>query len=140
VAVIHYNYFNDADDKYAANIRELQQLNANKPVEKDPKKKAAADAKFKEQTDAVKKRNIEVDKIAQDNIDIAIDWLNKTFVNLKDKSPRTNVEKGVLNKSVDFLANLYSYKMNKVRGKDPKAFDAFEAKYKEFDALHGTFK
>jgi hypothetical protein len=30
--------------------------------------------------------------------------------------------------------------MNKVRGKDPKAFDAFEAKYKEFDALHGTFK
>ena len=40
VAVIHYNYFNDADDKYGANIRELQQLNANKNVEKDPKKKA----------------------------------------------------------------------------------------------------
>ncbi len=140
VAVIHYNYFNDADDKYGANIRELQQLNANKTVEKDPKKKAAADAKLKEQTDAIKKKNLEVDKIAQDNIDTAIDWLNKTYVILKDKSPRTNVEKNVLNKTVDFLANLYSYKMNKVRGKDPKSFDAFEAKYKEFDALHGTFK
>ena len=140
VAIIHYNYFNEADDKYGANIRELQQLNTNRPVEKDPKKKLAVDAKFKEQTDAIKKRNLEVDKIAQDNIDVAIDWLNKTYVVLKDKNPRTNVEKGVLNKSVDFLANLYSYKMNKVRGKDTKAFDAFEVKYKEFDALHGTFK
>jgi hypothetical protein len=140
VAVIHYNYFNVADDKYGENIRSLQQLNANRSTDKDPKKKAAADAKLKEQTDAIKKANIEVDKVAQDNIDIAIEWLNKTYTILKDKNPRTNTEKGVINKSVDFLANLYSYKMNKVRGKDPKAFDAFEAKYKEFDALHSTFK
>ena len=140
VAVIHYNYFNVADDKYGENIRLLQQLNANRSTDKDPKKKAAADAKLKEQTDAIKKANLVVDKVAQDNIDIAIEWLNKTYVILKDKNPRTPTEKGVINKSVDFLANLYSYKMNKVRGKDTKAFDAYEAKYKEFDTLHSTFK
>ncbi len=140
VAVIHYNYFNVADDKYGENIRSLQQLNANKSTDKDPKKKAVADAKLKEQTDVIKKANLEVDKVAQDNIDIAIEWLNKTYAILKDKNPRTNTDKGIINKSVDFLANLYSYKMNKVRGKDPKAFDAYEAKYKEFDALHSTFK
>lgn len=140
VAVIYYNYFMEADDKYAEGIRTLQQINANKPIEKDPKKKAALDAKIKAQTDEIKKNNQAVDKIALENIDVAIDWLNKTYAILKDKSPRSNTEKGVINKSVDFLANLYSYKMNKVRGKDPKAFDALELKYKEFDALHGSFK
>lgn len=140
VAVIHYNYFTQADDKYAEGIRTLQQINANKPIEKDPKKKAALMAKMKAQTDEIKKKNQAVDKIAMDHIDIAIDWLNKTYSILKDKSPRTNVEKGIINKSVDFLANLYSYKMNKARGKDPKVFDALEAKYNEFDALHASFK
>ncbi|MBA5845416.1 hypothetical protein, partial [Escherichia coli] len=46
VGVTYYNFFNEEDDKYANNIRTLQQLNANKPVEKDPKKKVAAEAKF----------------------------------------------------------------------------------------------
>ncbi|MEN9597981.1 MAG: hypothetical protein RL596_292, partial [Bacteroidota bacterium] len=61
------------------------------------------------------------------------------FTILKDKATRTNVEKGVINKSVDFLANLYQFRTNKTRGKDQKASDAFDAKYKEFDALHGKF-
>ncbi|MBL7759087.1 MAG: hypothetical protein JNK08_00155 [Sediminibacterium sp.] len=140
VAVIYYNFFNEADDRYAANIRALQQLNANKPVIKDPKKKAAEDAKFKVQVDELKKANQLVEKEATDNVDVAIDWLTKSYVILKEKATRTNTEKNVINKTVDFLANLYSYKMNKVRGKDPKAFDALEAKYKEFDALHSSFK
>ncbi len=140
VAVIYYNYFNEADDKYAANIRSLQQLNVNKPVVKDPKKKIAEDAKFKAQVDEIKKANLLVEKEVTDNVDVAIDWLTKAYDILKDKPVRSNTEKGVINKSVDFLANLYSYKMSKVRGKDPKAFDAMEAKYKEFDALHATFK
>jgi len=45
----------------------------------------------------------------------------------------------VINKSVDFLANLYAYKRDRMRGKDPKAVDAFDAKYKEFDALARVF-
>ena len=63
----------------------------------------------------------------------------KSYVLLKDKSGRTKTEKSVINKAVDFLANLYNYKMNKVRGKDPKAYDALEVKYKEYDALHDAF-
>jgi len=139
VGVTYYNFFNEEDDKYANNIRTLQQMNASKPVEKDPKKKLAADAKFKEQTDGVRKLNAEIEKKAIENADIAIDWLTKSFTILKDKATRTNVEKGVINKSVDFLANLYEFRAKKTRGKDQKASDAFDAKYKEFDALHGKF-
>lgn len=72
--------------------------------------------------------------------DIAAEWLTKSFMILKDKSPRSNTEKSVVNKSVDFIANIYYYKMGRVRGKDAKLFDQYEAKYKEFDALHATFK
>ncbi len=138
--IIYYNYFNLEDDKYAENIKKLQQINASKPVVKDPKKKAAADAEFKLKVDAIKTANSLVEKNAIENVDIAIEWLTKSYLVLKDKSPRSNTEKSVISKSVDFITNLYSYKMGRVRGKDPKAFDAYEAKYKEFDALHGTFK
>ena len=72
--------------------------------------------------------------------DIAAEWLTKSYTILKDKATRSNTEKSVVNKSVDFIANIYYYKMGRVRGKDAKLFDQYEAKYKEFDALHGTFK
>jgi len=139
VAVIYYNYFNESDDRYLANVKLMQQINANRPVEKDPKKKLAVDAKIKAQVDEIKKANLLVEKETFDNVDLAIDWLTKSYVLLKDKSGRTKTEKSVINKAVDFLANLYNYKMNKVRGKDPKAYDALEVKYKEYDALHDTF-
>lgn len=139
VGVTYYNFFNEEDDKYANNIRTLQQLNANKPVEKDPKKKVAAEAKFKEQTDAIRKLNLDVEKKAIENADLAIEWLNKAFVVLKDKEKRSTTERSVINKTVDFLANLYQYRANRTRGKDQKASDSFDAKYKEFDALHGKY-
>ena len=139
VAVIYYNYFNESDDRYLANVKLMQQINANRPVEKDPKKKIAIDAKIKAQVDEIKKSNLLVEKEIFDNIDISIDWLTKSYNLLKDKSSRTKTEKSVINKSVDFLANLYNYKMNKVRGKDQKAYDTLEVKYKEFDALHDKF-
>ena len=140
VGVTYYNYFTEADDKYAANIRSLQQINANKPVEKDPKKKAILDAKIKSQVDEIKKLNASVEKEALENTDWAIEWLTKTYDLLKNKATRTSTERSIANKTVDFLANLYSYKMGKVRGKDPKAFDSYEAKFKEFDNLHSSFK
>ena len=58
---------------------------------------------------------------------------------MKTKPNRDKTEKSVINKSVDFVANLYAYKRDRTRGKDAKAFDAFDAKYKEFDGLHGKF-
>jgi hypothetical protein len=140
VGVTYYNFFNLEDDKYAANIKKLQEINANKPVIKDPKKKVAAEAEHKAKVDAIKNANLVIEKNAMEITDIAADWLTKSYMILKDKSPRTNTEKSVINKSVDFIANIYYYKMNRVRGKDAKLFDQYEAKYKEFDGLHATFK
>ena len=134
--VISYNDFNLYDDRQRANIKQLQELNANKPVEKDPKKKPAADAKFKELTDGLKKANAELDKPLMDAIDASIEWLEKSFTLLKDKTSKVQNEKNCYNKSVDFLANLYSYKRDKARGKDPKAYDQYDAKFKLYDGLH----
>jgi hypothetical protein len=137
--VIYYNIYGEYDDRYAGNIRTMQGLNADRPVEKDPKKKAAADAKLKAQIDPIKQANANIEKPLFDYLDLSVQWLEKCYTILKDKANRSSTEKSIANKSVDFLANLYDYKRNKVRGKDLKAFDAFEAKYKEYDALHGKF-
>lgn len=136
--VIHYNDFNIYDDRQRANIKSLQELNTNKPVEKDPKKKPAAEAKFKEQTEVFKKANAELDKPLIESADASIEWLEKAFALLKEKPNKVPSEKNCYNKSVDFLANLYSYKRDKARGKDPKAYDAYDAKYKLYDSLHAN--
>jgi hypothetical protein len=137
--VIYYNVYVDYDDKYAANIREMQRINADKPVEKDPKKKAAAEAAVKAKVDPIRAANLNIEKPLMENLDIALEWLEKSYLALKDKSNKTGVEKSVISKDVDFLANLYAYKRDKMRGKDDKAYDAYDAKYKEYDALHGKF-
>ncbi len=139
VGVIYYNVYGEYDDLYAANIRAMQTMNADRPVEKDPKKKAAADALFKTKTDPIKKANTDLEKPLMENLDKSLEWLEKAFTILKAKATRTSTEKNVINKSVDFLANLYAYKRDRNRGKDAKAFDAFDLKYKEYDELHGKF-
>lgn len=137
--VIYYNNFGELDDKVRENIRTVQRINAEKPVEKDPKKKAAADAKAKAEAEPYLKANIALEIPIAQQVEQAIEWLEKAYTLLKDKATRTNNERSVINKSVDWLANLYSYKRDKVRGKDNAAFDRFEAKFKEFDALHSKF-
>lgn len=137
--VIYYNIYVDYDDKYAANIREMQRINADKPVEKDPKKKAAVEAAAKAKTDPLREANAKLEKPLMDNVEVALEWLEKSYAILKDKPTRTSIEKSVISKDVDFIANLYAYKRDRMRGKDDKAFDTFDAKYKEFDALHGKY-
>lgn len=137
--VIYYNSFGELDDKVRENIRTVQRINAEKPVEKDPKKKAATDAKVKAETEPYLKANAALEAPIAQQVDQAIEWLEKAYTLLKDKATRTNNERSVINKSVDWLANLYGYKRDKVRGKDNAAFDKYEAKFKEFDALHSKF-
>jgi hypothetical protein len=139
VGIIYYNIYEAYDDIYAGNIRSMQALNADRPVEKDPKKKAAADAALKAKIDPIRAANANIEKPLMDNLDLAINWLEKAYTILKDKTDRNKTEKNVLGKSVDFLASLYGYKRDRARAKDPKAFDAYDAKYKEFDALHGKY-
>jgi hypothetical protein len=142
VGVIYYNIFGEYDDEYSSNIRQMQALNsafAEKPAEKDPKKKTAAEAAQKEKLEPYKKANAVIEKPLMENLDISLEWLEKSFLILKDKANKSNTEKNIANKSVDFLANLYAYKRDRLKGKDPKAFDEYEAKYKQYDALHGKF-
>jgi dsDNA-binding SOS-regulon protein len=138
--VILYNEFGFYDERYRAGVKVLQELNSNKPIEKDPKKKVAADAKFKEKYDAQKKLNTDTEKSMQEVADQAIEWLEKSYNSMKDipKKDRTTVM--CLNRSVDYLASIFEYKMSRVKGKDPKAYDAFEAKFKFYDGLHASFK
>ena len=134
--VIHYNEFNILDDSVRTLIKSLQDINASKPTEKDPKKKAAIDAKFKEKTEPIKKDIAALDIPSMTVVDSSIIWLEKSFGILKDKHPKSNSEKSSYVKSIDFLANLYAYKRDKLRGKDPKAMDAMDAKFKYYDNMH----
>ena len=139
VGVVSYNTFATLDDMVRDNIRSVQRINAEKPVEKDPKKKAAVEAKAKAEAEPYLKANAALEPSIAQQVDQAIEWLQKAYAILKDKSSRTNNEKSVINRTVDWLANLYAYKRDKARGKDNAAFDAFEAKYKEFDALQNKY-
>ncbi len=139
VGVIYYNNFGLLDDKVAANIKQVQSINGSKPAEKDPKKKAALDAKYKGLTDPYFKANADLMKPINDNLDQAIEWLEKTYNIEKAKSSRTSTDKSIGNKTVDFLANMFQYKRDNVRGKDTKAYDTFDVKYKLYDGEHDKF-
>ncbi len=91
------------------------------------------DAKLKPKRDSVVKKQQEV---AME----AINWLEKAYNQLKAKDDRTKSESNSLNRTVDYLANLYLWKRDRSRGTDTKAYDAFDAKYKIFDAEHDKYK
>jgi len=130
IGVIYYNESNTYDDKVTAYTKELQVLNAGKPK--------VVDAKFKEKVDLLKKSRANFEKPASEAADSAVAWIERsyTILNAKEKASRTNTEKNCYNRSVDYLANLYGSKRDKVRGKDLKAYDAYDAKYKLYDSLH----
>ena len=135
--LLYYNNFNDYSDKYSDNIRTLQMMNANKPApDKDPKKRAAQDAKFKEQTDAVKKLNVELEKPINENLETSINWMEKAVDALRGRNDLSRPEKMVFDRSLDFLANMYEYKRDRMRGKDMKLYDLYDAKYKEYESMH----
>lgn len=138
--IAYYNQYTALDEKVSDNIRALQNLNANKPVApKDPKKKLAFDAAFKAQQDSIKKLNVVLETPIKASVDAAIEWIEKAFSAVKDKEKLERVEKNVAGRSVDFLATLYQYKRDKVRGKDQKAYDALDAKFNQFDQLHDKY-
>lgn len=138
--IAYYNQFTALDEKAGDNIKALQNLNANKPAApKDPKKKLAFDAAFKAQVDSIKKLNVVLETPTKASVDAAIEWIEKAFNAVKDKEKLERVEKNVAGRSVDFLATLYQYKRDKVRGKDQKAYDALDAKFNQFDQLHDKY-
>ena len=138
--IAYYNQFTSLEEKVSANIKALQNLNANKPpAPKDPKKKLAFDAAFKAQVDSIKKLNVALEAPIKTNVDAAIEWIEKAFNAVKNKEKLERVEKNVASRSVDFLATLYQSKRDKARGKDQKAYDAYDLKFNEYDQLHDKY-
>ncbi|MBS1591792.1 MAG: hypothetical protein JST07_06745 [Bacteroidetes bacterium] len=136
IALVNYLEFDAVDETIRENIKKLRDLNSLKDSEKDPKKKAAIDAKNKPAIDAIKVETLDLDKKANTYVDTAVEWFEKAYGILKDKANKTGNEKNLTNKAVDHLAILFEYKRNKVKGKDQKAYDAYDAKYKLYDGLH----
>jgi hypothetical protein len=139
--ISHYNAYSILDEKVSINLKALQTINSSKPVApKDPKKKAAFDAFYKAQIDSVRKINTGLEAPIKENVDAAIEWIDKAFNVVKDKEKLDRSEKNVAQRSVDFLATLYIYKRDKARGKDQKAFDEFDAKFNFYDKLHDKYQ
>lgn len=132
VGVLYYNEYNQLDEQRSENVKKMQEINSSKPVEKDPKKKAAADAKAKEQIEPLKKANTELEPKIMAAIDNGVEWLEKTYTALKDKAEKNKTEKTSFKNAVKFLGLFYELKRDKVKLKDPKAYDAFDAKSKQY--------
>ena len=132
IGVLYYNGQNDLDDKRNDNVKKMQEINATKSVEKDPKKKQAAEAKIKEQLEPLKKANADLEAKIQTSCDNSIEWLEKAYNAWKAKTDKNKLEKSSFKNAVKFLGTLYEHKREKVKGKDPKAYDTFDAKSKLF--------
>lgn len=90
-------------------------------------------------TPAIKAQREATEKLMQEQAAICIELMEKSYNLLKAKTDRTKVEKGCLSKAIDNLTNIYAWKRDRARGKDVKAYDAAEAKYKFYDAEHGKY-
>ncbi|MCY7422109.1 MAG: hypothetical protein LH478_10265 [Chitinophagaceae bacterium] len=85
----------------------------------------------------VKVKKTAANKQAFEAADQSIVWLEKSHRSLSAKTTRTNLEKGLLKKSVDLLYNVYEYKRDMSRGVSPKDYDAYDAKLNYYNGLHG---
>jgi hypothetical protein len=138
--ISYYNQFTVLDEKVLDNIKALQNINSTKPAApKDPKKKLAFDALYKAKTDSVKQLNVALDVQIKPKVDLAIEWLSKSYNVIKLKEKLERGEKNVASRSVDFLATLYQYKSEKARGKDQKAYEENSALFSYYDRFHDTF-
>jgi hypothetical protein len=137
--LINYNEWVNLNDKFVANRDKMAELNKSKANEKDPKKKAANDAKINKQVDALKAANAQVEKIQHGFADKAAPWMESTFAVLSAKATLDRSEKSLISRSIDFLANLYEWKRNKSKG-NAAEFDKYDALYKKYDALHDKYQ
>ncbi len=113
VGVLYYNAFNDFADRFY-NLR-------------------GESADLKAKRDAIEKQQ-------QPIADTAIYYLEQGYDILKAKSSRDKSESNSLDKSVDFLANLYMWKRDRARGVNPTDYDKFDAKFKQYDSEHGKYQ
>lgn len=135
----YYNHFNEGETKFSSNNNLLKELLLVKPI-KDLKRKAELEQINKLKILELKNQNAEIEKTVMNHADSALDWFSKSYNTLAFKKNRTFAERNILNKAVDFIANLYYYKKERVKLSDPTLYKLLESKFNEFDSLHNTFK
>jgi len=112
--VIYYGIYSDLDDRYSANRGEGAALKAKR--EAITKQEAAY-------------------------ADTAAQWLEKAYPVLKAKQDRTRPETASLNRTVDYLANIYYWKRDQTKTNgNTKDYDKYDALYKQYDAEHNSYK
>ena len=112
--VIYYSIYSELDDRYNANRGESATLKA---------------------------KRAEIAKQEMAYADTASQWLEKGYNTLKAKQNRSKPETISLNRTVDYLANIYYWERDqtKVNG-NPKDYDKYDALYKKYDAEHNTYQ
>ncbi len=92
------------------------------------------------QSAALKAKRTAIEANQQTLSDESADWLTKSYTALKDKADKTKQEASVYKASVALLYNIYIWKVDKARGKDPKAYDKYDALSKQFDAEYNKLQ
>jgi hypothetical protein len=77
-----------------------------------------------------------LEKPINENLEVSINWMEKAVEALKNRTDLNRSEKTVFERSLDMLANMYEYKRDRMRGKDMKLYDLYDAKYKEYESMH----
>ena len=139
IGALENNKLDKIQESYSANINKIKDINQDKIVEKDPKKKAAITDERTKKINEIKKANDLVNLKIIEQALVSANWFEKTFNIIKDMPTKTNKEKLIINKSVDNLSFLYEILRDKVRGKDVKLYDIYDAKVKQYDELHNKF-
>ena len=90
---------------------------------------------------ALKSKRAAIAKEQMAYADSAAVWLEKSFEILNTKQNRERNETANLNRTVNYLGNLYAWKRDrtKVDG-NSQDYDKYDALYKKYDALYNTFK
>jgi len=111
--VLTYNIFNTLDDKFFS---------------------------LRGESASLKAQRAEVQKQQMGYADSALVWLEKGYEILKAKTNREKSESTSLNRTVDYLANLYMWKRDRSKGVAPKDYDKYDAKYNQYSDEHDKYK
>lgn len=112
VGVINYNLFGILDERYSD---------------------------YRGESAALKTKRAEIEKEQTIFADSTIYWLEQAYTMLKDKTDRTKSESISLNRTVDYLANIFMWKRDKSKVGTGKDYDAYDAKFKLYDSEHNKY-
>ena len=112
--VIYYGFFQQLDDRYS---------------------------NYRGESASLKAKRVEIAKEEMKYADTASQWLEKAYATLKNKQERSRAETTSLNRTVDYLANIYYWERDQTKTiGNPKDYDKYDNLYKKYDAEHNTYK